>query len=80
MVRLLGKFVECESPSHEKAAVDRMGELVAAEWRQRGAKVQVLKQSERGNHVRAEAWMGEGKPAGKFWCWDISTRCIRPER
>jgi glutamate carboxypeptidase len=64
MVRLLGRFVECESPSHNKKAVDAMGALVAEEWRKRGAKIQILRQRERGNHVRAEIWLGAGeKPA-----------------
>jgi hypothetical protein len=58
IVRLLGEFVRCESPSHNKAAVDRMGGIVASEWRRRGAKVRVLRQKERGNHVRAEIWTG----------------------
>jgi glutamate carboxypeptidase len=66
MVRLLGKFVECESPSHDKAAVDRMGELVAAEWRKRGAKVRVLRQAQRGKHLRVETWIGKGKPSGQI--------------
>jgi glutamate carboxypeptidase len=65
MLRLLGKFVRCESPSHQKAAVDRMGRLVANEWR-RGAKVSVLRQRLRGNHVRAEIWLGEGRPEGQI--------------
>jgi len=63
MVRLLEKFVRCESPSRDKRAVDKMGQLVAAEWRRRGANVQILRQLERGNHVWAELWAGEGKPA-----------------
>jgi glutamate carboxypeptidase len=66
MVRLLGKFVECESPSHDKPAADRMGDLVAAEWRKRGAAVQVLRETKRGNHLRVEAWIGKGKPAGQI--------------
>ena len=66
MVRLLGKFVRCESPSHQKAAVDRMGGLVADEWRRRGAKVQRLRQIKHGNHVRAEMWLGTGRPAGQI--------------
>jgi glutamate carboxypeptidase len=65
MVRLLGKFVVRESPSHEKAAVDAMGTLLAQEWRERGAKVQILRQAKRGNHVRAEVWLGEGRPEGQ---------------
>src|SRR5215831_16045446 len=54
MARLLGKFVRVESPSFDKAAVDRFGKLVAAEWRRRGAKVTILQQRQRGNHIRAE--------------------------
>jgi glutamate carboxypeptidase len=66
MVGLLGQFVQCESPSHEKASVDRFGELVLAEWRRRGAKTRVLREAERGNHVRAEMWLGDGKPSGQI--------------
>ena len=54
ILHLLGQFVRCESPSHEKAAVDLLGQMVAGEWRRRGAKVHVLRQTKRGNHVRAE--------------------------
>jgi len=62
MVRLLGDFVRCESPSHDKAAVDRFGVIVAREWRQRGAKVRILRNPSRGNHLRAEVWLGQGRP------------------
>ena len=54
MVRLLGRFVRCESPSGDKAAVDRFGAMVAREWRRRGAKVKILEQRLRGNHLRVE--------------------------
>jgi glutamate carboxypeptidase len=54
MVKLLRKFVRCESPSHDKAAVDRFGKIVAQEWKGRGADVRVLRQKERGNHLRVE--------------------------
>src|SRR5580693_4543739 len=57
MVRLLGRFVRCESPSGDKAAVDRFGAMVASEWRRRGAKVKILEQRLRGNHLRIE-WPG----------------------
>jgi glutamate carboxypeptidase len=66
MVRLLGKFVRCESPSFDKRAVDACGEIVAAEWRRRGASVRILRQAKLGNHVRAELWLGEGRPAGQI--------------
>ena len=62
MTRLLGKFVRCESPSHNKAAVDRFGRIVAQEWKRRGADVRVVRQKERGNHLRTEVWLGERRP------------------
>jgi len=54
MVRLLGRFVRCESPSYDKAAVDRFGAMVASEWRRRGAPVEILAQPLRGDHLRIE--------------------------
>ena len=66
IVRLLGKFVRCESPSYDKAAVDSFVQMVAKEWRRRGAKVQVLRQPKRGDHVRAEMWLGKGSAAGQI--------------
>ena len=60
MVRLLGNFVRCESPSHDKAAVDRMAGILAAEWKRRGTQVRVLPQRNRGDHLRVEVWHGKG--------------------
>ena len=62
MTRLLGKFVRCESPSHNKAAVDRFSRMVAQEWKRRGADLRVVRQPERGNHLRAEIWFGDRRP------------------
>lgn len=66
IVRLLGRFVECESPSHDKGCVDAMGRMVAEQWRRRAAAVRLLPQSERGNHLRVEMWTGAGRPAGRI--------------
>jgi glutamate carboxypeptidase len=63
MARLLGKFVRAESPSLDKAAVDHFGGIVAAEWRRRGARVTLLRQRERGDHIRAD-WNPRGISAG----------------
>jgi glutamate carboxypeptidase len=63
MAEMLGKFVRCESPSHDKEAVDRLGQTVAQEWRRRGATVRVIGQAERGNHVRAEMRFTARPPA-----------------
>ena len=65
MVETLRAFVECESPSHDKAAVDKFGALVAEKWRERDAKVRILAQRERGNHVRVEI-PGASRGAGKL--------------
>jgi glutamate carboxypeptidase len=62
MTRLLGQFVRLESPSFDKAAVDRFGRIVAAEWRRRGARVTLVRQQERGDHLRAE-WNPLGNKA-----------------
>jgi glutamate carboxypeptidase len=62
MSRRVGQFVRAESPSTDKAAVDRFGRMVAAQWRRRGAKVTFLRQGGRGDHVRAE-WNPQGNRA-----------------
>lgn len=59
MVRLLKRFVMCESPTESKSSVDNFGRMVAAEWRKRGAKVEYLSQKPEGNHLRI-TW-----PAGR---------------
>jgi glutamate carboxypeptidase len=64
MTQLLGQFVCAESPSPEKAAVDRFGKIVAREWRRRGAKVTILPQRDRGDHIRAE-WNPRGNRSRK---------------
>ncbi len=66
MLRLLRRLVQIESPSLEKAAVDRLGRFLAAEWRRRGAQVRRLRQRQRGNHLQASVWLGHGRPAGQL--------------
>ena len=48
---LLRRLVETESPSHDKAAVDRVGMLVAEEASQLGAQVEILPGQETGDHI-----------------------------
>lgn len=66
MVRLLGDLVGIESSTYDKAGVDRVGRKLGEEWRQRGARVEFMRQRDRGNHLRAELWLGQGKPAGQI--------------
>jgi glutamate carboxypeptidase len=51
--QLLQLLVETESPSHDKASVDRVGALVAEEMRKLGAQVEILPNQETGDHVLA---------------------------
>jgi glutamate carboxypeptidase len=50
---LLKRLVETESPSHNKSAVDKVGEIVAEECRHLGAQIMVHSQTETGNHIEA---------------------------
>src|SRR5512147_427606 len=50
---LLKLLVQTESPSHDKAAVDRVGAIVAWEARQLGAQVEILPNKDTGDHVLA---------------------------
>ncbi len=65
IIATLRAFVECESPSTDKAAVDRFGQMVAREWRHRRAAVRLIRQRDAGNHVRAEIVPSEGGKAGQ---------------
>ena len=51
MKSLLKTLVETESPSHDKASVDRVGAMVAEEARKLGAQVEIIRNIETGNHV-----------------------------
>lgn len=52
-LQLLKILVETESPSHEKAAVDRVGAIIAEEARKLGAQVEVIPNLETGDHILA---------------------------
>jgi glutamate carboxypeptidase len=55
---LIERLVRCESPSTDKAAVDRLADLVSAELAAIGARVDRLPRRAVGDHVRAE--VGDG--------------------
>ena len=59
MLALLRRLVETESPSHDKAAVDRVGAIVADECHRLGAQVEIHPQTTAGDQV--EARWGEGR-------------------
>lgn len=66
MLAMLGKLVKLESPSTDKAAVDRLSTHLAREWSGLGARVRLLKQRHAGNHLRAEIFHGRGRPEGQI--------------
>ena len=51
--QLLKTLVETESPSHDKAAVDRVGAIVAEEASKLGAQVEIIPNEKTGDHVVA---------------------------
>jgi len=53
LTSLLKTLVETESPSHAKAAVDRVGAIVAEEARKLGAQIEIIPNQETGDHVLA---------------------------
>lgn len=57
--KLLKTLVETESPSHDKAAVDRVGAIVAEEARNLGAQVKVIPNQETGDHILSTWGSGE---------------------
>jgi glutamate carboxypeptidase len=66
MLSLLKHMVEIESPSDDKAAVDRMGAFLGQVFERLGGKVTFYPQREAGNHLKAEfAGGASGRTAGK---------------
>lgn len=53
MIALLKRLVESESPSHDKAAVDRVGVIVTEACRRLGAQVEIHPQTKTGDQVVA---------------------------
>ncbi len=77
MVATIKRLVEAESPSHNKAALDKCAALLVEEFQRRGAEIKVHKQRQAGDHVEARFAGGSGKPVmllGHYdTVWDIGT-------
>src|SRR5262249_62141092 len=54
MLSLLQRMVEIESPSDNKATVDKMGEFLAQEFQNRGGRINIHNVTEYGNHLQIE--------------------------
>ena len=66
MLRMLRQMVETESPSTDKAAVDRFSKMVGAILRTMDAQVRVCPSRQTGNHLRAEFRFHTGRPEGQI--------------
>jgi len=53
IVATLRRLVELESPSENKAAIDRLGVFIASQLREAGASVQIVPQTTAGDHLVA---------------------------
>jgi glutamate carboxypeptidase len=62
MLALLQRMVEIESPSDDKAALDRMGEFIAREFERIGGRITFYPEKQAGNNLKAEFEGGAGKP------------------
>ncbi|MDK1029945.1 MAG: M20 family metallopeptidase [Anaerolineae bacterium] len=60
MVSLLKQFVEIESPTSDKAAVDRVGKLVAEQAEALDAQIEIVSVDQAGDHVVARWGAGNG--------------------
>ena len=63
--QLLKLLVETESPSHDKAAVDGVGVIVAEEARKLGAQVEAIPNQETGDHILARFPSPAGRGQGE---------------
>jgi glutamate carboxypeptidase len=66
MLSTLKRLVVAESPSFEKAPADRCCDLLAAEWRKRGAGVERIKLKHRGDQLRVTWTPHVARTAGQF--------------
>lgn len=78
MLQLLRQIVEIESPSDNKAAVDKLGEFLAQQFSDLGGKVRIHRASDYGNHLQIDFAGGPGhKPVmllGHFdTVWPLGT-------
>lgn len=83
MLASLRQLVELESPSDNKAPLDRLGQHLAAEFERLGGRVRLHKQKHAGDHLQAD-FPGAGKPililGHMDTVWDVGTLASMPFR
>jgi glutamate carboxypeptidase len=66
MLATLQRLVSIESPSLEKAPADKCCDVLAAEWRKRGATVDRIAQKRHGDQLRITWWPNKARPKGQL--------------
>jgi glutamate carboxypeptidase len=66
MLSALQKLVVAESPSLDKAPADRCCDILAAEWRKRGTRVERIVQKRHGDQLRVTWWPHKSRPEGQL--------------
>jgi len=66
MLATLRRFVTTESPSLEKAAADRCCGVIAEDWRKQGARVERIRQKQRGDLLRITHAPDKSRPSGQL--------------
>ena len=66
MLSVLRAFVVTESPSLEKAAVDRCCAVIAKQWRRLGARIERVAQKHRGDHLRITWTPAKSRPTAQL--------------
>ncbi|HHY75655.1 MAG TPA: M20 family metallopeptidase [Firmicutes bacterium] len=59
MVKTLGELTDVDSPSTDKAHMDRFSGMLAEKWKETGASVHIVEQDKYGNHLKVEWGQGE---------------------
>jgi len=85
IVSRIRRMVEIESPSDSKAAVDRLGEMLASDFEKLGGRPRFHRQSHAGNHLQVEFAGRDRRPPvlllGHFdTVWSLGTLASMPCR
>ena len=83
MVACLRELVELESPSDNKAALDRLGHHLAAQFEKLGGRIKLHKQEQAGDHLQVD-FPGAGPPllvlGHMDTVWEVGTLSSMPFR
>ena len=74
MMALLRQLVEMESPTENKAAIDRLGAFIASQLQAAGASVEVVPQTTAGDHIVASLGDANGAPIVTLCHIDLAWR------